>query len=250
MGKYDQPNQNQGSENKLPNPALIFIDYKPKTKTVERQDENGERIYLPIPPRFVVKSEKLITEVTELDFMCGSYVYKVTGETNAEGKKAGTVYFTKFDEPVKFFIPGQSPVHISYKELKNSPMWKAHGLRLTRYNWGVARSIDKDTGHFENIPAILELTSSFQNFDNGGEAGIKDLGQLRTLVAGAGELKSYEGSSWREIGFKEAEQDANTEKLFETAQKDFVLFFRQFIPDYLSKYFDSEGEVIRFQDQV
>lgn len=249
MGKYDQPNQ-QGSESKLQNPALIFIDYKPKPRTVETQGDDGKPAYLTVPPRFVVKSKKLITEVTELDFMTGSYVYKVAGDMNADGKRAGTAYFADFEKPVKFFMPGQSPIEVAYKDLKSSPMWRENGLRLIRYNWGVCRSLDKETGEFENIPAMLELTSSFQNFDNGGEKLIKDLGQLRTLIAGAGELKSYEGSSWREIGFQEAEQDASTEKMFETAQKDFVLYFRQWIPNYLSKYFDGNGDVIRFQDQV
>lgn len=249
MGKYDQPNQ-QGSESKLKNPALLFFSYKAKPKTIEEKDESGKTVYRTVPPRFLASSKRGAIEVEQFDFMCGSHVYRVTGELNNEGKSAGTVYFEAFDKPVNFFVPGQKAVEITYKDLKASPMWSEHKLRLTRYSWGVARSLDKESGEFENVPAILELGSSFQNFDNGGESGIKDLGQLRTLIAGAGGLKSYEGSSWREIGFQEAEQDSSTEKLFETAQKDFVLFFRQWIPDYLSKYFDGNGDVIRFQDQV
>lgn len=234
MGRYDQP---QGNQNKLTNPALMFVSYKPK-RNVDQETGDVK------PPRFMVATKKTYIELTEVEFMSGGHVYKVSGDYEKDQKTAGSSYFADFNTPIKMFIPGQKAFEINYRDLKATPIWDENKLRLSRYTWGVLRYLDRETGEMDNVPAIFELSSGFQEFDK------DDIGQLRKLVAGGGELVRHEKSEWRTIGFEETEQDANSEKLFESCQRDFILFFRQWIPGYLSKYFDENGEVIRFQDQV
>lgn len=222
----------QTATNKLPFPSKFWIQYKPKA-VVDQVTQELKK------PRFIISNGKGFDEVDEVEFMCGSCAYVCRGES-IEGRRPGTTYFTDFKNgQLTFFGPDRKPHQTNFRELKDSPVWMGLKLKLMCHYWGVLRYIDPATGEYFSVPAVFEITNSFEQFNQG------DTGQLRLFKAGAGELTSFGETSFRLMGIEDAKStdDGHTDKLFDDVCKDFVLYFRQHMPDYLAEHFDEEGQI-------
>lgn len=229
MSRYSE--NNQGAD-KMKNPANVWASIKPKSVVDQLTGEVR-------PPHIRVSYGDKFALTPTVDFMSGSHVYRVEGST-PDKKDVKSAFFSDFSKPFKVYLPG-APL-LTYRELQKDPAWKLNKMKLVRYTWGILRYIDTESGEANSVTCMLALTNSFEDFDNG------DLGTLRKLTAGAGDLVKFDAGEFRKLKIEPADpvSDPETEKLFESSQSEFVKYFRQSIPGYLSEYFDADGNPTRF----
>lgn len=183
-----------------------------------------------VPAHFQVTGASAFTAV-ELFFSSGSHVYRLEG-FNPSGNNPNSDWFGDFRSPINLYLPS-GKVTGSYKELKALPDFDTLQIRLYRYTWGKFVAANEDGEPVIGL-AMLRLSIPFVDaFDEG------DDGQPRLLFFGDEIAIGSQNKKVRKIFAQNS--DVTVCDLRPEEMTDYVMFFRQYIPGYLSQYFDENG---------